>query len=631
MSLSNRILPIVACLTLLSAAAQAQTITVASGNGQVVRPNFITDPLIVEVRSSQGVPAQGVEVRWQIASGQLGTLTNSVTFTDASGRTSATFVGGNVFNTSSFAQTQVTASLAANPSAAAIFTVTTVNFDQASGSLTIDTLLLSPDLTQLPVEGGSGSTGNVPVRVSVIATRGFSPGPVPHVSVRVEEQPGATGTLRCKEGTVYTDATGVAQCTLLFGGNAGFGRFSVFVGGNFLTFIDKAFEVTALYRFVPVTPCRVMDTRGGQGTAGAFGPPALTAGFTRTIPVPASRCGIPADARAYSLNTTVVPRGSLGYLTVWPEGQPQPLVSTLNSFQGEIVANAAIVPAGVNGAISVFVTDTTDAIIDINGYFALPEAGGLQFFPLTPCRVADSRLGSGKSGAFGAPRLLSGGIRDLPIPSSGCGAPASAKAYSVNLTVVPPGLLAYVTLWPSGQPQPFVSTLNSFAGAVVANAAIVPAGTGGAIRIYASDPTDFILDINGYFAAPGTGGLNFAPVAPCRIADTRAGSGFTGAFGAPTPASGSTRTLPVPSSGCGLPANARAYSFNVTVVPSSPLAYLTTWPAGLLRPLVSTLNSFRGYVVANAAIVPAGTDGAVNFYVTDPTNLVVDVNGYFVH
>jgi hypothetical protein len=34
------------------------------------------------------------------------------------------------------------------------------------------------------------------------------------------------------------------------------------------------------------------------------------------------------------------------------------------------VANAAIVPAGMNGAVSVFVTDASDVLFDINGYFA---------------------------------------------------------------------------------------------------------------------------------------------------------------------------------------------------------------------------------------------------------------------
>jgi hypothetical protein len=75
-------------------------------------------------------------------------------------------------------------------------------------------------------------------------------------------------------------------------------------------------------------------------------------------------------AAAYSLNVTVVPEGPLYYLTTWPTGSSQPTVSTLNSFDGRVVANAAIVPAGTNGAISVYVTDPTQVILDINGYFA---------------------------------------------------------------------------------------------------------------------------------------------------------------------------------------------------------------------------------------------------------------------
>lgn len=383
-------------------------------------------------------------------------------------------------------------------------------------------------------------------------------------------------------------------------------------------------------RFVPVTPCRIMDTRAGQGTAGAFGPPALAAGGVRTVPIPTSPCGIPGAAQAYSLNITVVPARTLSYLTIWPTGQAQPLVSTLNSFQGEIVANAAIVPAGTNGAVNVFVTDAADVIIDINGYFAPPQSGGLmQFYPVAPCRVADTRTGSGKTGAFGAPRLNGGESRSLPIPTSGCGIPSGAQAYSVNVTMVPASALGYLTLWPTGSNRPVVSTLNSFAGAIVANAALVPAGTGGAVSAFVSDASDVIVDINGYFAPPAAGGLNFAPVAPCRVADTRAGSGFSGAFGSPTPTAASTRTMSIPASVCGISGAARAYALNVTVVPLGVLSFLTSFPAGQPLPLVSTLNSFRGFIVANAAIVPAGTDAAVSFFVTDSTELIVDINGYF--
>ena len=132
------------------------------------------------------------------------------------------------------------------------------------------------------------------------------------------------------------------------------------------------------YRFVPVTPCRVMDTRGATGT---FGGPSIAGGATRSVPIPQSACNIPSTAQAYSLNITVVPPGPLTYLSIWPTGQTQPVVSTLNSLDGRIVANAAIVPAGTNGAISVFVSNTTDVIIDINGYFApVTTTGSMSFY-----------------------------------------------------------------------------------------------------------------------------------------------------------------------------------------------------------------------------------------------------------
>ena len=57
------------------------------------------------------------------------------------------------------------------------------------------------------------------------------------------------------------------------------------------------------------------------------------------------------------------------YLTTWPAGQSQPVVSTLNDLQGQVIANAAIVPAGSAGSISVFVSEATHLVIDVNGYF----------------------------------------------------------------------------------------------------------------------------------------------------------------------------------------------------------------------------------------------------------------------
>ncbi|HSU31471.1 MAG TPA: hypothetical protein VLJ11_09560 [Bryobacteraceae bacterium] len=383
--------------------------------------------------------------------------------------------------------------------------------------------------------------------------------------------------------------------------------------------------------FVPVTPCRIADTRLGSGFSDPFGFPSLSAGSTRTFPIPFSSCGIPDTAQAYSLNVTVVPPGRLTYLSIWPTDEPQPVVSTLNSLDGRVVANAAIVPAGLNGAVDMYASEETNVIIDINGYFVSDISSTAAFYADTPCRLVDTRSGSGLTGDFGAPSLPFQAVRTFPLrSSSSCTVSKTATAYSLNATVVPNGPLTFLSLWPTGQAQPLVSTLNSLDGRVVANAAIVPAGTNGSIDTFASGNTDLILDTNGHFGPSGSAGaLLFHPVTPCRVVDTRPGTGFSGPFGPPTLAAGSTRSFNIPANSCGIPTNAKAYALNVTVVPWGFLGYLTIWPTGATKPLVSTLNSYTGTVVANAALVPAGTSGAVSVFVTDKTDLIIDINGYF--
>jgi len=137
--------------------------------------------------------------------------------------------------------------------------------------------------------------------------------------------------------------------------------------------------------------------------------------------------------------------------------------------------------------------------LDVNGYFAPPAANALSFVPVTPCRVADTRDGQGFDGLFGPPVMAAGAIRSFPIPLGRCSIPSTANAYSLNITVVPHGGLPYLSIWPGGQAQPVVSTLNSFDGSIVANAALVPAGSGGGVNIYVANTTDVIIDINGYF------------------------------------------------------------------------------------------------------------------------------------
>ncbi len=381
------------------------------------------------------------------------------------------------------------------------------------------------------------------------------------------------------------------------------------------TSVNVFVGVPPALRFIAVNPCRVADTRNPNGD---FGGPFLSGGASRGFAIPNSSCGIPVAAQAYSINATVVPKGKLGFLTMYPCGQSVPLASTLNSIDGRVKAGAAIVPAGANGAVCAFVTDDTDLVLDINGYFVdATDASALAFFPLPPCRVADTR---GPAGALGGPMLTGGAARSFPVLSSSCNIPATAQAYSLNFTSVPNGQLGFLTTWPSGQSQPLVSTLNAPTGAVTANAAIVPAGTNGDISVFASNDSNLVIDINGYFAPMATGGLSLFTLSPCRILDTRNPSGAT-------PFSG-TLNINVAAGGCGAPVSAQSFVLNATVAPPSTLGFLTLWPHGATQPQVSTLNAADGAITSNLAFVPTA-DGSISAFASNSTHLVLDISGYF--
>jgi len=388
--------------------------------------------------------------------------------------------------------------------------------------------------------------------------------------------------------------------------------------------VGATFTGNGALQFVAVTPCRVADTRNPDGE---FGGPPIQGGTFRNFAIPDNlNCGIPNTAAAYSLNVTVVPQGPLGYLTVWPTGESQPTVSTLNSLDGRVKANAAIVPAGANEAVSVFASNTTDVVLDIDGYFAPVSNSTLAFYTLPPCRVADTRQSSGYPQGLGAPSLTGGMARQFPILLSNCiPQGVSPQAYSFNFTAVPDEPLGYLTVWPFGQSQPVVSTLNDVTGTVVANAAIVPAGTDnkGSIEAFASNNTDLIIDINGYFApAGGQNALSLYSVAPCRVLDTRPPNG-NGQFV-------NELTVDVVGSVCAPPSTAQAYVFNATVVPPAPLGYLTLWPdcPQCQQPHVSTLNAIDGAITSNMAIVP-NSDGSTDAFASNLTQLILDISSYF--
>jgi hypothetical protein len=465
--------------------------------------------------------------------------------------------------------------------------VLTVQPGQSTALLTAQVLNAGPIFPTGTVQFSEGTTAlGQPVTLAQLA-----PGAAPTASLQVPLTPGAhTISARYLGDATYT-ASSASPVTVVVGGPP------------------------PGLRFVPVTPCRVADTRN---PAGPFGGPFISGGTSRGFSVPDSACNIPATAQAYSVNVTVVPKGPLNFLTMFPCGQSVPLASTLNSGDGRVKAAAAILPAGTNGGVCAFATQDTELILDINGYFVSDSSPSvLEFYPVAPCRLVDTREAAG---SLGGPSLVGSAARTFPILSSPCNIPATAKAYSLNFTSVPKGVLGFLTTWPTGQSQPLVSTLNAPTGAVTANAAIVPSGTNGDISVFVTHDSDLVIDINGYFAPPGTGGLSFFSLTPCRVMDTRNPAGAL-------PFNGKV-DVNVTSSSCGAPASAQSFVLNATVVPPGPMGFLTLWPQGATQPFVSTLNAPDGTVTSNMAIVPT-SNGSVSAFSSHATHLILDISGYF--
>ena len=139
-----------------------------------------------------------------------------------------------------------------------------------------------------------------------------------------------------------------------------------------------------------------------------------------------------------------------------------------------------------------------------------------------------------------------------------------------------------------------------------------------------------------------TDALAFVAMTPCRVADTRASQNFPPLFGPPGLAAGGApgglndpRVFPIQSSPapCAVPAIAQAYSFNVTAVPvpGGQPGYVTIFPTPSVfvsAPVLATLTT-QTLIVTNAAIVAAGIRGEVSVVANVPTDLVIDINGFF--
>ena len=135
------------------------------------------------------------------------------------------------------------------------------------------------------------------------------------------------------------------------------------------------------------------------------------------------------------------------------------------------------------------------------------------FFPLAPCRVADTR---NPAGAFGAPALAAGSSRTYTLVGA-CGIPASARSVNMNIAVVNPQAAGSLAVFPGGTAAGSSTAISYRSGRTRANNFVARLGSSGDIVVYCQQPTgttDFLIDVSGYFEdASATPASTFAAFA----------------------------------------------------------------------------------------------------------------------
>ncbi|MGI8808998.1 MAG: hypothetical protein ACR2KK_14385 [Acidimicrobiales bacterium] len=255
---------------------------------------------------------------------------------------------------------------------------------------------------------------------------------------------------------------------------------------------------------------------------------------------------------------------------------------------------------------------------------------GATYFPLSPTRLLDTRIGTGApAGALGP-----GGTIEL-IVTGKAGVPGTgATAVVLNVTATDATAPdSFLTVYPANGTRPVASNLNVKAGRTATNLVTVAVPTtgdkAGKVAIYNNlGSVSVVADINGWYAANGTSvGGTYNPQIPDRVLDTRNGVGAVDSevFPGQTIDVQVTGKAGVPTSGVS------AVALNVTAIhESGPESFLTVFPSGTERPVASNLNFLNRQSVPNMVIARVGTNGKVSIYNNlGLVNIVADVQGWY--
>jgi hypothetical protein len=151
--------------------------------------------------------------------------------------------------------------------------------------------------------------------------------------------------------------------------------------------------------FVPITPCRLLDTRPGVDNVGPRSEPlGPNTTFTAGAHGRAGNCTLPDTATALSMNVVALNTTSSSYLSVFPADASRPTAANLNWVAGQApTPNAVTAALSGAGALSFYnLAGNVDLVVDVVGYYE-PTAGG----PAGPTGPTGPAGPTGPTGATG--------------------------------------------------------------------------------------------------------------------------------------------------------------------------------------------------------------------------------------
>ncbi|GIF70296.1 hypothetical protein Ais01nite_83310 [Asanoa ishikariensis] len=356
--------------------------------------------------------------------------------------------------------------------------------------------------------------------------------------------------------------------------------------------------------FIPVKPQRLLDTRALNGAP-------LTGGSEVRLELPAPM----STAAAVVLNVTVTQPTGNGYLTVYPGDGDRPLASNINFLPNQTIANLVTVPVGA-GRVHLFNASGgwVHVVADIAGYYASTGSG---LTAASPVRVLDTR------GAIGVPGTTPIGPNGKVTVDLSARVPAGTTAAVLNLTATKPTTSGHITVFPPGATLPTTSNVNFVTGQTVNNMVIAPVVNGKvAFGFGGSGTVHLLADLTGWFGPGGTDA--YLPTAPTRILDTRTTATPVGP--------GQAVRVTVDATACGAtPCPRTAIVANLTVTNVKAAGYLSVYPFGQPRPVVSALNFTAGQTVANLITVGLGQDSFLVYNSASSTvDVAVDQAGFYL-